>query len=249
MKKLLAAAVFFAAFTQAQAQAECAALASMPDLYQACMAAYASAAAGGGGGGGFAAKSWDYFPVKDAGKGEAKAGILYNLDAEAMALSVKARYSVIQGLELAVFWDTPTEDILLNFSVGARYWINENLGFFATGLLPIEEGVEFDLAPGVQYSMKVSDAFEFGSQLALLNLLNDGDMWLSVGLEADFPLGALTPYVGPDISIPLGDGDIGIDINAGVTFAINETFAVDAGIVYATEPGALTILANVGVSF
>jgi len=195
------------------------------------------------------AKSWDYFPVKDAGKGEAKAGIGYNLDAEAMNLSLKARYSVMQDLELAVFWDTPTKDIALNISVGARYWINENMGFFVTGLLPLEEGVDLDLAPGVQYSMKINEQLEFGSQLALLNLIKDGDMWLSAGVEFDYSLGNITPYAGPDLVIPLGEGDMGININAGVTFGITDEIAVDAGISYATEPGALTILANAGFSF
>ena len=51
--------------------------------------------------------AWDYFPVKEAGKGEAKAGIVYTMlgDNSIFGINAGARFSVIEGLEIAAIFN------------------------------------------------------------------------------------------------------------------------------------------------
>jgi len=176
---------------------------------------------------GTAAASWDYFPPKDAGSGEAKLGFEFGMPMEkvtTMALSVGARYSIIDGLEaslklpvpLMLSFDGESVDDYAGLSVpviGVRYWLPMGLGFFLDAYLPVDTREDLEPAMmfgvGVQYSMDFTDELSFGSELGLLITLPKDDytkgMDLGIGLELGYNLGMVTPYLGLDMIVGLTD--------------------------------------------
>jgi len=183
--------------------------------------------------------SWDYFPPKDAGSGEAKLSFDYTMwgDFSFMNLAVGARYTIIDGLEASVKLPVPlsscfdgncAEDYVgLSIpEIGVRYWLPMGVGFFADLLLPVDtrDGVEpdFDMVVGVQYSMEINEQLSFGSEVRLLNLINDFDMGLGIGLELDYNLGMATPFLGIELPDLLAEGDFMMELILGCGFEINE---------------------------
>jgi len=146
---------------------------------------------------GSAFASWDYFPPKEAGKGEAKLGIEYGIDQigtpmgaakdwSNLTLSVGARYSIIEGLEASVILPIPTmlsykdcddcgEDYAgLSYpEIGVRYWLPMGLGFFVDAKLPVDTRedskywVAMELGVGAQFSTNFTEELSLGSQLGL----------------------------------------------------------------------------------
>lgn len=175
--------------------------------------------------------TWDKFPVLEAGKGQAKVGLGYDMQGDYSGLGLYAgvRYTVIPNLELGTVlpytiftdydgYDGP--DGLGNLPIMVRYQFMPAMNAFVDAILPIgEEELNddgFGIHVGVQYSQKFG-MIDLGAEAGLL-ISTEGDdevspPWnLNVGAEADFVLGGpVTPYVGLDMNMYLGeythDGD------------------------------------------
>lgn len=209
---------------------------------------------------GSAFASWDYFPPKEAGKGEAKLSFEYGMPMEkvsTMDLTVGARYSIIEGLEAALYLPVPlsydndgkSADDYVGLSlpaIGVRYWLPMGLGFFLDFTLPVdtrensEYWVAMELGVGAQYSTKFTEELSFGSELGLIvPFENDKTkfaygMDLKLGVELDYSLGMVTPYLGVDAAFGItnasDDGneikdsaaDPGIDLKVGAGFSFTE---------------------------
>ena len=107
--------------------------------------------------------TWDYYPVLDAGKGSAAAGLYYDWDNDwsQAGLKVGARYSLIQNLELSLqswgyqFWgETDCNgcanggDGLRDLIIGARYGLAPMITAFVdvTSLSVKTNGTEMEQA-------------------------------------------------------------------------------------------------------
>jgi Opacity family porin protein. len=110
--------------------------------------------------------TWDYFPAKDAGNGEVKVGFGYYINPEGqknysiLGATADARYSIIDGLEIALFTQFPLsasvpdktqEDASMSCKaegehvcpptygppvIGVRYWLPMGLGIALDVALP-----------------------------------------------------------------------------------------------------------------
>ncbi|MDR2579780.1 MAG: hypothetical protein LBC85_02150 [Fibromonadaceae bacterium] len=218
--------------------------------------------------------TWNYFPVKDAGKGEVKVGTSYGMDGDWSKLGLKAsaRYGIIQGLEAAVTFpfvlshsaeingiDLERPTGMAQPILGVRYWLPMNLGFFADLDLPFS-GDNFDdddlgLTVGAQYFMNLTNELSLGSEVGIGDLLSDGSMDLKIGVEFDYSLGSITPWVGADVLIGIGDDaeDLGIEPFVGASFEINEMLAADINLSFGLgdryNDTPITISASVSLNF
>jgi hypothetical protein len=234
--------------------------------------------------------TWNYFPVQEAGKGQAEIGVTDKMQDKwnQLGLFVGARYTIIQNLELGLklpytiftHWDgeDAKADGIGNLPIMVRYQFMPILNAFVDVDLPIgDEEVSPDglgIYAGVQYSQNFG-MVNFGSELGF-GLRTEGDDEISppfdlkIGLEADFAvIEMLTPYVGVDINMWLGeythDGDelpgsdasgtIGIAPFLGLNIAINQMFyaGIDArfgiGEDYYGEDMPITLTGKFGVNF
>jgi len=143
---------------------------------------------------GSAFAAWDYFPPKEAGKGQARLNFEYGIPAEKvseMSLAVKGRYSIIEGLEAALSLPIPlsksydggdSPDGYVGLSVpeiGVRYWLPMGLGFYLDFKLPVDTRYDKDdlakvgyepgmeLGVGAQFSTKFTEELSLGSQLGV----------------------------------------------------------------------------------
>ena len=140
--------------------------------------------------------TWDYYPVLEAGKGSAEAGLYYDWDHDWSQAGAKigARYSMIQGLELSLqswgyqFWgETDCDgcanggDGLRDLIIGARYEIAPMITAFLDLNLPIgnddnEHGAttppshhEIFIYAGAQFSAPINDVpgMKFGTEAGI----------------------------------------------------------------------------------
>jgi hypothetical protein len=181
--------------------------------------------------------TWDYFPVKPAGKGEVKVGIGYDVmnsggfkDANMLALAAGARFSVIEGLEIATMWGFPLSysvdgtscsDILgddncppswVQPTVGVRYWLPMGLGIALDVDLPFQGDAmgepNLGFTPAVQFSTNFNDQLSLGSEVNFYIPLENDDKYtpegvLGIGAELDYSLGMVTPYFAVGAGIPV----------------------------------------------
>ncbi|MDR1830677.1 MAG: hypothetical protein LBQ76_07910 [Candidatus Fibromonas sp.] len=238
--------------------------------------------------------TWDYFPVKPAGKGEVKAGVEYMMQDKLSALGINAgaRFSVIEGLEIAAMFNFPMtlsndgdscegDACPPSFSqpvIGVRYWLPMGLGIALDVALPFQgedylgggDAANLTFTPAVQYSTKFTEELELGSEVSFSIPLENGNkltpsMELGIGLELDYSLGLVTPYVGVDVALQLtkpqfdgndaGETATGIAPKVGAIFAFNEMFGADVGVAfgigedYYGEKMPITIGANFSFFF
>jgi len=178
--------------------------------------------------------SWDYFPPKDAGSGEAKLGFEFGIPAEkvtTMDLMVGARYSIIDGLEasvklpvpLSMSFDGNSAEKYAGLScpvIGVRYWLPMGLGFFLDAVLPVDtrEGLEphMTLGVGAQYSMDFTEELSFGSEVGMIIPFPKDDitpsMELKIGLEFNYSIGAITPILGAEVLLGLTKSKMKMDL-------------------------------------
>ncbi len=141
--------------------------------------------------------TWDYFPVQEAGKGTAEAGLYYDTDDDWSQAGIKvgARYSVIQNLEISLqgwgfqFWgETDCKGCanggggLRDLTIGARYQILPIVSAFVDVNLPIGSD-DYD-GPGTTRPTSDEVAIYLGGQFA--QSLAEG---LMLGAEAGFDWG------------------------------------------------------------
>jgi len=181
--------------------------------------------------------TWDYFPVKDAGKGEVKVGVGYFMqDKESLiGMEAGARFSVIQGLEIALYDLFPLsesydgnsceedEDLGIKCpptfaqpEIGLRYWFPMGLGIALDVSLPFQgdalggsDAASFGFRPAVQYSTNLTSALSLGSEVGLDIGLEDSNKYapgMNLGLGLEF-----------DYSLGVATPFIGVDVGLGLT--------------------------------
>ena len=120
--------------------------------------------------------TWDYYPVLEAGKGSAEAGLYYDWDDpwSQAGLKIGARYSLIQNLELSLqswgyqFWSEADcdgcangGDGLRDLTLGVRYGIAPMITIFGDVHLPVGgdevSNDEIAIYAGAQFSMPIND--------------------------------------------------------------------------------------------
>ena len=205
--------------------------------------------------------TWDKFPVLEAGKGQAEVGVKYSMQDKWSQLGLfgQARYAVIPNLELGLsvpfvlFTDWDGNDMkadgLQNIPLMVRYQFMPIMNAFIDVDLPVGDETVSDDGLGLYFGVQYSQAFgavNFGSELGL-GIRTEGDNEvappydLKVGAEGQFPLGMVTPYVGLDLTMWLGeythDGDeipgsdasgtIGLMPYVGANIAINQMMYAD----------------------
>lgn len=134
--------------------------------------------------------TWDYYPVKDAGKASVKAGLYYDADDDwsQAGLKIGARFTVIKGLEISLqnfgyqFWgETDCSGCanggngITDMTLGVRYEFAPMLTGFVDLNLPIgsddydgagtttPSNDEFSIYLGAQFSLPTGvKGFEFG---------------------------------------------------------------------------------------
>lgn len=200
--------------------------------------------------------AWDMFPVKEAGQGEAKVGIQYDMPAEDMSylgLNLGVRYTIIDGLEAAImlkgnhyfghggfvlmsdYDGNDMEQTGLNLPIiGVRYWLPMGLGFFADVALPLgSEDLVGDEPPtilnaGVQFSTNFTEELSLGSELSLVKAFHDSNpgMDLKIAVEVDYAIGNITPYLGLDFATGITEGDSDESSPTGIGLSLGATFDI-----------------------
>ena len=239
--------------------------------------------------------TWDYFPIKPAGNGEFKAGVEYlTWDKWSnLGINAGARFSVIDGLEIAAMFNFPMsssydgkscegDDCPPSLSqpiIGLRYWLPAGIGIALDVDLPFQgkaEGGNDDanltFTPAVQYSTNLTEELSLGSQVSFSIPLENGnkitpEMELGIGVELDYSLGLVTPFVGVDVAMeltkekydgkedPNGKTATGIIPKVGAIFTFNEMFGADVGVAfgigedYFGEKTPILINANFSLNF
>jgi hypothetical protein len=137
--------------------------------------------------------------------------------------------------------------------VGARYWLPTGPGFLLDVTLPIDtrdgmgSRVTTSLGAGIQYSVNFAEKLSLGSQIRCLfpfansetKIANGAD--LSIGMELDYSLGMVTPFLGVVVSMGLtkpavdgrkfGEADkLGVNPSAGVSFEFNRMLGADVSL-------------------
>ena len=171
--------------------------------------------------------TWDKYAPLDAGTFQLRVFALDRWvdDASESEVSIGARYTIIQGLEVGIhtvgftiwsydnsesFNETDTETGLSPLEVGVRYFLPINLGFFLDVSLPTgDEDMfpnSFSFHEGLQYSVQPVDAFKIGAEAGLKVFstadrnsvdINQGTE-LNLGTEFKYTFGLVAPLVGFD---------------------------------------------------
>ena len=167
--------------------------------------------------------TWDFYPVLEAGKGSAEAGLYYDWyhDWSQAGLKVGARYSIIQNLEVSLqgwgfqFWSETDcngcengGDGLRDLTIGGRYQIDPMVALFLDLNLPIGgdevTSDEIALYMGGQFSMQVPEApgLKFGTEAGLFwgfeHDNNERGLEIHLAGEVGYtiPDAGITPFVG-----------------------------------------------------
>ena len=171
--------------------------------------------------------TWDYFPVKEAGHGQAQISEKVNMQGKSSKdiVELGVRYSIIQNFEaglkvpvtLLSYYDGKNDERngLGKLELMLRYQFMPIMNAFLDVEFPTcnkdicGNDDPFGFHFGVQFSQKFG-IVDFGSELGL-QLESKGEdkttpPWdLNLGLEADFLVSnMLTPYVGFDFNMKLG---------------------------------------------
>jgi len=157
--------------------------------------------------------AWDYFPVIENGKGEAK--LEFSSSRQAYDASgdfgFKIRYSPLENLEImSKFEGLGTISGEGNHIIGARYQIIPMLSAGVDIGLPIPAPV-WNFTPSIQFSMPFSEALVLGSNVAFTIPMENAEteytdfMSLSAGIELDFTIGQSMLWVAFDIETGIGE--------------------------------------------
>ena len=232
--------------------------------------------------------TWDKFPVLEANKGQAEVGAKYMTagDVTQLGMFAQARYTVIPNLELGaavpfvLFSDNDGKDGpdgLENIPVMIRYQFMPTMNAFVDRIIPLGDEELADDGFGVHFGVQYSQPFGsvvLGTEAGLELHTQGDDKWsapydLNLGAEARIPLGMVTPYVGLDLDMWLGettyDGDeapgsdqsgtIGLAPYVGANIGITEMIYADVqarfGLIedYYGPDTPITLTAKFGVNF
>lgn len=210
--------------------------------------------------------AWDLFPVLENHKGQTRFTSYYTTYSDegeqyhALNLSLGSRYTILPDLELALIVPYHVFSYYGGNHIGTdgtgkirlltRYQFIPTMNVFADVYFPNndccygEDPWHFNI--GLQFSRKINQLFNFGSQLAAdFSTEGDGDGYpLSTfaALELDFTVTEnFAPYIKTSGHLELGElftdhgyqfshagGDLILTSNIGVKYDFNETFSIDA---------------------
>ena len=202
--------------------------------------------------------TWDKFPVLENHKGEMVIGadFVRQNDFEPMQLEpyIGSRYTVMPNLELAVLLpyfvnlNKNNDNGLSNPILMARYQFMPSVNAFLDVVVPVSHGYNNYSAWVFKFGAQYSQNFgmvDFGAELGLgVNTRDDNKvsppLRLQFGAEADFKLGQLTPFVGFNALMLLGEltidgekvdsfkGEIAVYPYVGLKYAITPNVTVQA---------------------
>jgi len=236
--------------------------------------------------------TWDKFPVLGAGKGEAKAGVGYLINAggeeklSIIGAEVGARYSIIEGLEASLYvpfslsmsydgesCEADGDNLKCppsygQPSIGIRYWLPFGLGIALDVDLPLQgdafpaggpkdasKGTPLNFYPTIQYSTNLTSELSVGAEVGVALYGENSEskfksgMDLGLGVEFDYAIGDITPYVGVDVGLGLGNAKFDgtelddtkskttIDLGLGAIYKINDSMGADIGVTYGIGEG------------
>jgi len=198
---------------------------------------------------------WDYFPVIEYGKGEAK--IAYaearqgngnNRYSGSGLQDFKIRYSPMESLELMSKYEG---DNLGNYVLGARYQIMPAISAGLDLGFPIPSTAG-SLTPNAQYSMPLTEALVLGSNAQITLYTEDAFEYtrgldLSAGVELDLSMGKSIITFGFDINRGLTKSKRnGNDIELETENRGTECVPM---IGYIATAGNLSLGTNIGMAF
>jgi len=143
--------------------------------------------------------AWDYFPVIENGKGEAKVGISQSRQGNrgGGGREFKIRYSPMEKLE---FMSTFSNGFDGDYILGPRYQIIPVLSAGVDIGFPIP-GTTWSFTPNAQFSMSLTEALTLGSNgQVTIYTEEDKGVDLSVGVEFDLDVGKNTVWVSCDFN-------------------------------------------------
>lgn len=207
--------------------------------------------------------AWDLFPVLENHKGQTMVSSSYMTTSiedkqyHSLNLYFGSRYTVIPNLELALIvpyhvfsyygGNKIGTDGTGSISLFSRYQFIPTMNVFADIYFPNEGYYEdpwyFNF--GLQFSRKVNQLFNFGSQLSVRTATKgegeDVPLSTSASLELDFTVTeSFAPYIRTNGSLELGafsdhgyqfshgGGDLYLSSTIGVKYDFNETISIDA---------------------
>jgi len=150
---------------------------------------------------------WDYFPVIEDGKGEAKIACEQSREGKKGigpdCGDFKIRYSPMANLELMS---------KVGYTLGARYQIIPVISAGVDIGFPIPtDGWSF--TPNAQFSMPLTEALTLGTNGQVTIYTEDQGIDLSAGIELDLAVGKSTIWFGCDFNREdLSDEDKGLEI-------------------------------------
>ena len=209
--------------------------------------------------------SWDLFPVLENHKGQTRFTTNYTTYSDegrqynTLNLSLGSRYTVLPDLELALIVPYHVFSYYGGNKLGTdgtgkirfstRYQFIPTMNVLADVYFPKENSYYGEdpwyFIVGLQFSRKVNQLFNFGSQLSFdTRTKGDGDdipLSAYAALELDFTVTEdFTPYIKTSAALNLGEysdhgyqfshggGDLYLDANIGAIYDFNETFSIDA---------------------
>ena len=197
--------------------------------------------------------TWDKFPVLENHKGEMIVGAEFNRRGEFDLLQLTpylgTRFTILPNLELAMLLpyyvnlNMNNDNGLSNPKLMARYQITPSVNVFLDATVPVSDGYFIYDAWVFNFGAQFSQNFgivDLGAELGFaLNTEGDDDFTppfrLNFGAEADFKLGAFTPFVGADVLMLLGkfteDGE-----NVGKSYTGETVVYPYIGLKYAITP-------------
>jgi len=175
--------------------------------------------------------AWDYFPVIEDGKGEAKIACEQSREGKEKKSGpdcddFKIRYSPMANLELMSS---------VGYTLGARYQIIPVISAGVDIGFPIpDEGWSF--TPNAQFSTSLTEALTLGTNGQVTIYTGDQGIDLSAGFELDLAIGKSTIWIGCDFNREdLDDKDKGTEIAPAIG--------------YLASVGNLSLGTSVGMAF
>jgi len=200
---------------------------------------------------------WDYFPIIEYGKGEAKvAYVEYRQGNGGGGRSgsglqdFKIRYSPMENLEVMSKY---RGDRLGNYVLGARYQVMPDISAGLDLGFPIPETAG-SITPNAQYSMPLTEALVYGSNIGI-SIYSENANKYKRGVDLN---------AGAELDLTMGKNIItfGLDINTGLTQSKNNGNKIplkdDAGgrgiefvpkIGYVAKAENLSLGTNIGMAF
>jgi len=198
--------------------------------------------------------AWDYFPVIEHGKGEAKAGFIqgrqgnqgWGPDLE----TFKLRYSPLENLELLS---------QIGYTLGVRYQIIPVLSAGFDIGFPIPN-TAWIFTPNAQFSMSLTDALSLGSNVQVTIITenpakNNEGINLSTGVELDLAIGKSIVWVACDVNTGLTDrrqNDGGLEIVPKLGYVAvlgNLSLGTNVGWAFGKDAGHDNFATFIGLDF